>query len=197
MELARRCGGEMTSNIITARSRLYEIIKAKSFSLGSFKLASGRESNVYFNLKPTMFDPEGSARLCELILHRLHPLDVDYVGGLEMGAVPLISPLNKATWDLGLRPIPGFFVRKRPKDHGTARLIEGVDDVRGKRVVVLDDVTTTGSSAMQAVTALQDAGAQVVLVLSVVDRLEGASQLYAEAGIQFQSIFTVRDFLTQ
>jgi orotate phosphoribosyltransferase len=93
------------------------------------------------------------------------------------------------------RPLPGFFVRKSAKDHGTKKLIEGTSDIAGKNVVILDDVTTKGGSAMLAVRAAQDAGAIVTLVLSVVDRQEGAAKLFTDAGIPFQHLFTADELL--
>src|SRR4029077_13572285 len=95
------------------------------------------------------------------------------------------------------RSMPGFFVRKEIKDHGTRRLDEGVEpsELKGKNVVILDDVTTTGASAMIAVKAAQDHGANVIAVLSLVDRNEGAAEFFRTAGIRFDWIFTAADFL--
>lgn len=176
------------------RSRLFSIIKAKSFVRGDIVLASGERSTYYFDMKPSMFDPEGAALLCDLIFARLSGVACDLAGGLEMGAVPLISPLNAKSFAAG-RPIAGFFVRKQPKGHGTKKRIEGVTDLAGKSVVIVEDVTTTGNSAMIAVKELQEAGAKVSLVVSILDREQGATELYGEAGIPFQSLFKASDFL--
>ena len=183
----------MTSST-DARARLYEIIKAKSFVRGHVVLASGKESDHYFDMKPAMFDPEGAELLAELIFARLEGVEADIVGGLEMGAVPLITPISIASRRAG-RPLPGFFVRKAAKDHGTRKLIDGASDVKGKRVVIVEDVTTTGGSAMKAAEALTAAGATITLVISILDREEGAAALYDGAGIPFQSLFTASDFL--
>ncbi len=177
-----------------ARARLYDIIKAKSFVRGHVVLASGKESDHYFDMKPSMFDPEGAELLAELISARLADVEADIVGGLEMGAVPLITPISIASRRAG-RPLPGFFVRKAAKDHGTRKLIDGLSDVAGKRVAIVEDVTTTGGSAMKAVEALKAAGATVTLVISILDREEGAVALYAAAGIPFQSLFKASEFL--
>jgi orotate phosphoribosyltransferase len=184
----------MTLNRIEARARLFDIIKTKSFVRGPVVLASGKVSDHYFDLKPTMFDPDGADLLSALILSRLEGIEADYVGGLEMGAVPLISPIAIKSGK-SARPLPGFFVRKTVKDHGTRKVVEGVGDIKGRRVVIVEDVTTTGNSAMVAVKALQEAGATVALVISIIDRQEGAGKLYADAGIPFQSLFTASDFL--
>jgi orotate phosphoribosyltransferase len=131
-----------------------------------------------------------------MILDKLNGMDVDYIGGLALGAVPLISVITMLS-NRQDRPIPGFFVRKEVKDHGTMKLVEGLteDSLKGKRVAILDDVTTTGSSAMIAVRAAQECGAKIILVLSVVDREEGAVEFYAQQGIPFKAMFNASDFL--
>jgi len=176
------------------RKRLIELIAERSFGRKKIVLASGRESNFYFDMKPTMFHPEGAALLARLILARLSKLDVDLVGGLEMGAVPLIASVSAFSFEAG-KPIPGFFVRKAVKDHGTKKRIDGVDSVAGKKVAILEDVTTTGGSAIQAVEEVRAAGAEVVLVLSMVDRLEGAAESFAAANVPFDALFTRKDFM--
>jgi orotate phosphoribosyltransferase len=175
------------------RNRLFELLKTRSFRRGRVVLASGRESDYYFDTKPTMLHPEGAALLAELILHELQGVEADCVGGLEMGAVPLIAPVAMRSLDLG-RPLPGFFVRKAAKDHGTKQRIEGLD-VQGRTAIILEDVTTTGGSAMQAVEVVNAAGGKVALVLSILDRGEGAAELYAAAGVPFKSLFRAEEFL--
>ncbi len=176
------------------RARLIELIAERSFGRKKITLASGRESDFYFDMKPTMFHPEGAALLARLILARLSKLNIDLVGGLEMGAVPLIASVSAASFDAG-KPIPGFFVRKAAKDHGTRKRIDGIDSVAGKKVAILEDVTTTGGSAILAVEEVRAAGAEVVLVLSMVDRLEGAAESFAAANVPFDALFTRKDFM--
>ncbi|HXF52908.1 MAG TPA: orotate phosphoribosyltransferase [Hyphomicrobiaceae bacterium] len=183
----------MKQDLSESRARAFAIIKQRSFRRGRVKLASGKESEYYLDLKPTMFHPEGAGLLARLVLHRLEGVDVDLIGGLEMGAVPLIATVVMCSGEAG-RPLPGFFVRKNVKDHGTRRLVEA-NEVAGKKVVVLEDVTTTGESAMAAVRAARDAGASVVLVLSVVDRQEGATEFFRKQGISFSHLFTADEFL--
>ncbi len=175
------------------RRRLFDLIEERSFRRGDFTLASGKQSSYYFDSKPTMLHPEAASLLAELIVDELRDVWADCVGGLEMGAVPLIAPVAIRSLEAG-RPLLGFFVRKAPKDHGTKQRIEGLD-VSGKTAVILEDVTTTGGSAMQAVEEVQKAGGNVALVLSILDRGEGAGELYAAAGVPFRSLFRAEEFL--
>jgi orotate phosphoribosyltransferase len=180
----------------SGEAELREIIRARSFRLGHFKLTSGRESDLFFNLKPTMMDPRG-ARLCaEAFLDKVIGERIDYVGGLEMGAVPVISALA-AVSDLRGAPVRTFFVRKQVKDHGTRELIEGLapgESLEGKRVMIVDDVATTGGSVIKAVDVARAAGATVDAALVIVDREEGAAEALAEHGLRLLSVFTGGEF---
>lgn len=180
-----------------SRARLHEIIRKRSFGRGEITLASGRKSDFYFNLKPTMMDPEGATLLAELTYEALKDEQYDYIGGLEMGAVPLAGAIAQISWIKG-HPIAAFFVRKKPKEHGARLAIEGLakdETLAGKRIVVVEDVTTTGGSAMKAVEALREAGADVALVFTMVDREEGAAETFAQAKLPFRSLYTAREFL--
>jgi len=177
------------------RKNLFALIKARSFSRRSLKLVSGRNTNYYFDMKPTMFHPAGAAWIAELMLDRIEGLKVDYVGGLAIGAVPLINSIAMLSHQRG-RPIHGFFVRAQVKDHGTQRRIEGTSEsLAGKNVVIVEDVTTTGGSAIKALDAVREAGAEVVLVFTMVDREEGAVESFAQAGVPFRSLYKASEFL--
>ena len=178
---------------VELRERLFTLLKERAFRRGRIVLASGRESDFYFDMKPAMLDPDGAALMAELILQQLQDVTADCIGGLEMGAVPLIAPVAMRSVAFGRR-LPGFFVRKAVKDHGTKKRVDGAD-IAGKTVVILEDVTTTGGSAMDAVKAVTEAGAKVALVISILDRGEGAAELYAKAGIPFTSLFRAEEFL--
>jgi orotate phosphoribosyltransferase len=175
------------------RNQLYMLLRERAFRRGRVVLASGKESDYYFDMKPAMLDPDGAALMAELILQEIQGLNVDAVGGLEMGAVPLIAPVAMKSPAFG-RYLPGFFVRKAVKDHGTQKRVDG-NDITGKSVVILEDVTTTGGSAMDAVKAVEQAGAKVALVISILDRGEGAAELCEKAGIPFKSLFKAEEFL--
>jgi orotate phosphoribosyltransferase len=180
-----------------ARARLHEIIRKRSFGRGEITLASGRKSDFYFNLKPTMLDPEGAALLAELTFDALKDDELDYVGGLEMGAVPLAGAIAQLSW-LKNHPIAAFFVRKKPKEHGARLAVEGLakgETLQGKRIVIVEDVTTTGGSAIKALDAVRDAGGEVVLVYTMIDREEGATENFAEAGVPFRALYRASEFL--
>ena len=180
-----------------ARARLIEIVKARSFQSGvEVKLASGRTSTYYFNMKPTMLHAEGAYLIASLILENIEGLGADLVGGLEMGAVPIASAVTAVSHAKG-RPIGAYFVRKQAKDHGTKSLVEGLpkgETMAGKRLVVVEDVTTTGGSAIKAAEALRAEGATVVRVVTVLDRQEGAADAFKTAGLDFCAILSLEDF---
>lgn len=160
------------------------------------KLASGDSSTFYFDMKCTAFHPEGASLIAQLILDQLADINVDYVGGLEMGAVPLVACVVQHSFPN--HSVGGFFVRKQPKDHGTRRLIEGLrqeESLFGKSVVLLEDVTTTGGSVLKAVSVVREEGASVPCVITVVDRLEGASDNLKKENVDLKAVLTVRDFV--
>lgn len=181
------------------RAALITIVRERSFQSGvEVKLASGRTSLFYFNMKPTMLHPEGARLIATLILDQLAAdgIAADMIGGLEMGAVPIASAVT-AVSAMQNRPVGAFFVRKQAKEHGTRSLIEGLpkgETLAGKRVVIVEDVTTTGGSAIKAAEAVKAEGAEVVRVVTVLDRREGATEAFAAAGLDFKPVLNLADF---
>jgi orotate phosphoribosyltransferase len=172
------------------RRRLLDLFRARAVSFGHFKLASGKESTYYINSKKALFHSEAAALLGEAIYDLSRDLDLQAVGGPEVGAIPLTTACVIHYHRQG-RPLEGFFVRKQAKAHGSQERIEGVLPPAA-RVAIVDDVLTTGGSAMQAVQEVERAGASVVAVICIVDRLEGAAELFAPR-YAFRPIFTIRD----
>ena len=155
------------------KERLKELILTHAFQYSetaSFKLAHGGTSCFYFNCKKVTLDPEGQYLIGNLVLRAIRDLAPHAVGGLTLGADPIANAVAYASW-VEKCPIQSFVVRKKQKDHGTAALIEGKVKA-GDRVVVVDDVVTTGSSTLQAVEACRAAGLEVVKVVALLDRQE-------------------------
>lgn len=179
------------------RARLIDIIKARSFQEGpEMRLASGKLSTFYFNMKPTMLDSEGAHLIASLILDQLDGVEADLIGGLEMGAVPIASSVTAVAHARG-RKLPAFFVRKQAKEHGTKSLIEGLardETMAGKRVIIVEDVTTTGGSAIKAAEAIRASGATIVRVITIVDRQDGADEAFKAANMDFRPLLTLANF---
>ena len=160
-------------NVKGMKDRLMEIILEKSFQYSeepTFKLVSGGVSNFYFNCKPTMLDPEGKELIGRLIFSTIRDLEVTGIGGLELGSVPISSAVSLISHLEG-QPIKEFIVRKEKKDHGIPTKVEG-EFVAGEKVVVVDDVITTGGSTIKAIEAVQKLGLEVSKVVVLVDREE-------------------------
>jgi orotate phosphoribosyltransferase len=184
------------------RASLLHLIATLSFRLGDFTLSSGAHSGYYIDCRTTTLHAEGG-RLAGLALYdviRQHNLNPQAIGGLTMGADPLVSNIASASaWNRIQHPdaplIHGFLVRKAEKTHGTGRRIEGFCET-GARVVIVDDVCTTGASTIQAIEAARAAGMQVVGVLCLVDRQELGGRAAVEAAAQgapFLPLFTAED----
>jgi len=184
--------GLMRANLPAKKERLLGIIRSHSLLQNrDFVLASGRSSSFFFDMKRTMFDPEGATLAADLLFDRISDEPVDSIGGLETGAIPIVSVLCARSWPE--KPIKGFFVRKETKGHGTDQRIDGLLE-SGSRVILFEDVTTTGGSAMQAAAAVRQRDCTILKIIAIVDRLEGAAQNFNNAGIKFESLFTWRDF---
>src|SRR5438046_2591116 len=172
------------------RARLLAVFKDRAVSFGKFTLASGKESTYYINSKKAIFHSEVVGLLGDVLYEMTKDLNIDAAGGLEVGAIPMAAVLAQRYHQAG-RALEGFFVRKQAKGHGSQEHIGGVLKP-GMRVAVLDDVLTTGGSVLQAIGEIEKAGAQVVSVLCIVDRLEGARAALAK--YDFELIFTIRVF---
>ncbi len=180
---------------MTHREKLANLLRAKSIKRGEFTLASGKKSNYYLDCRLTTLDPEGALLTGYCVLELLDEMGVkpDAIGGLSMGADPVVSAAIVVS-ALEKGPLQGFLVRKEAKGHGRQKQIEGIEDPRGKKVVIVDDVCTTGGSTQEAIAAAEREGCTVVAVISLVDREEGGSDML-RAKYNYRSIFTARELL--
>jgi orotate phosphoribosyltransferase len=176
-----------------SETHLLQLLKDRSFKRGTFQLASGGTSDYYIDGKMTQVFSEAAYLIGEVLYERTQELQIDAIGGLEVGAVPLTTATVISYHHHGRR-MEGFWVRDQAKAHGTRKIVEG--NLRpGSRVVIVDDVITQGSSSLKAIRGVQSINCEVVLVLALVDRLQGAEELFRAEGIEnFQAIFTIRDF---
>ena len=175
------------------KTQLLQLLKDRSFQRGTFHLASGDVSDYYIDGRTSAVFSEAAWLIGEIIYERTKDLNIDAIGGLAVGAVPLTTAAV-ISYHLHGKKMEGFWVRDEVKAHGTRKLIEG-NLKPGSRVLIVDDVFTKGSSALKAVKAVRNHECEVALVLAIVDRLQGAEQLCRADGIlNFQSIFTIRDF---
>lgn len=177
------------------KQRLARIILEKSYREGDFLLTSGRRSDYYFDCKPTALHPEGSYLIGSLFCEMLAAVDVQGVGGMTLGADPLVSAVTVMSY-IGKRPLPGFIVRKQAKGHGTNQYLEGLGNFKtGDKVAMLEDVVTTGGTLLKACERVRDAGLDIVAVLTVLDRQEGGRENLAAAGYDLKAIFTRADLV--
>ncbi len=172
------------------RQKLEEILLAKSFKLGDFTLSSGKKSEYYVDCRTATLDPQGLSLISRMLLDYLaeNKIQVDAVGGLTLGADPIVGGMVALSQSLG-RPVQGFIVRKEAKAHGTGKQVEG-NLSPGWSVAIIEDVITTGASALKAVAAAKEAGGKVKLVLAVVDREEGGREEIGKLGLPVYSLFT-------
>lgn len=175
------------------RERLRQMLLDRSMRFGEFVLSSGATSSYYIDVRKTSLHPEGLKLITRLFWEQLVSDDVTAVGGLTLGADPLVAGLMWWSHEQN-RPLEGFLVRRKSKEHGTRGQVEG--NLAGhKRVAILDDVITSGDSALVAAEAAESYKAEVVRVLSVVDRAQGASQIFQQRGYPFTPLFTITDLL--
>ncbi|MFW6107261.1 MAG: orotate phosphoribosyltransferase [bacterium] len=173
------------------RDRLRDLVLREGVRRGAITLASGQRSDYYIDCRKVTTHPQGAFLVAEIILDMLAGDDVAAIGGPTLGADPIVGAVCYASHCRG-RPLHGFMVRKATKQHGMQNLIEG-HLPPGGRVAVIEDVLTTGGSVLRAVQAVEKAGARVVCVVGVVDRLAGAREKLETADRRFSPIFTIDD----
>ncbi len=186
---------EVSTDITALRQLLLELFCQLAYQEGDFVLSSGQRSSYYINGKQVTLHPQGALAVGRLLLSML-PGDTQAVAGLTLGADPIVSAVTIVSASEN-RPIPGLIIRKEPKGHGTRAYIEGPPLPAGAKVVVVEDVVTTGQSALRAVERLKNAGYMVEEIIALVDRQQGGDELYQQQGLKFQTVFTIQDIQQQ
>lgn len=179
------------------RTALFELLKAHSFQRGHFILASGQSSTYYLDCRKTTLHGQGSYLIGKMMHQILENSPVDSVGGMTLGADPIVSSIIYRSAEVG-NPINGFLVRKEAKSHGGRSQIEGQIQP-WMRVALVEDVVTTGSSTLKAIQAIrkQFPSVQLTQVLAIIDRNAGANEAFSRLGIPFQAIYNVEEFLQE
>ena len=180
-----------SSDLAADRQALIALIGDEAVFHGDFTLSSGKKATYYVDMRKLTLDHRAAPAIGRLVLDAIADLDVDAVGGLTLGADPIANAVLHASVAAGT-PVDAFVVRKEAKKHGMQRRIEGAD-VEGKKVLVVEDTTTTGNSPLTAVAALREAGAEVVGVATVVDRETGAGDVIAAEGLEYRSLLGLGD----
>lgn len=174
------------------RQRLVELFRQRALKFGDFTLASGKKAGYYLDGKQITLHSDGLRLVSEGLLELLSSVKFEAIGGMSIGADPIIGGVLTAAGAAG-RDLVGFLVRKEPKGHGTQRYIEGPVQP-GMKVVIVDDVVTTGGSSLLAIERIQEFGCEVVQVVAIVDRMEGGRANFAARGLDLKSLLTIEDF---
>lgn len=182
---------DATTDLTSLHQLLLDLFCQFAYKEGDFVLSSGQRSSYYINCKPVTLHPYGALAVGRLLLDQL-PADTQAVAGLTLGADPIVAAVSVVS-AYEQRPIPALIVRKEAKGHGTMAYIEGPALPEGAKVIVLEDVVTTGQSAMKAVERLQGAGYSVEQVIALVDRNQGGAEFYTAAGLKFQALFSIEE----
>ncbi len=177
------------------RKRLAKILFERSYKEGDFTLSSGRKSSYYFDCRQTALHPEGSWLLGTLFNKMLSSFNISAVGGMTLGADPLISATTVISHEIG-KPLSGLIVRKEAKNHGTEAYVEGLMNVKpGDQVAMLEDVVTTGGSLLKSCERIKAIGLSIVVLCAVLDREEGGKEIIHNSGYEFFSLFTRKELV--
>ncbi|MHB0866357.1 MAG: orotate phosphoribosyltransferase [Thermoleophilia bacterium] len=182
------------NDINQIRERLQQLLLEKAYLTGKFVLTSGKLSDHYFDCKQVTLDREGLPLASELIVARMRDEGLDIIGGLTLGADPLVAGVIDAGFRLGY-PVGGYIARKEPKKHGTGSWLEG-PVVAGSRVAVIDDVVTSGGSIIRAIEISRDEGLLPEVAYTLVDREEGGAENIARTGVRFEALYRYSDLFS-
>jgi orotate phosphoribosyltransferase len=190
--VARRRTGFRGGVALYDKQALIALIREKALEFGDFTLASGKKASFYLDCRRVTLDSAGANLIARGMLDVLGDQLPDAVGGMAIGADPITAAIITVAGQQG-KPLRGFIVRKEAKTHGKGRDVEGPVQA-GDRVVIVEDVVTTGGSSLQAIEKVEAAGLHVLGVLAVIDRLEGGAEAFAARGYSLRTLLTIRDF---
>ena len=175
------------------KEKLHVLLNKEALKRGEFILSSGKKSNYYLDGRVITLTPEGAYLVANIILEMVKNKKIDAIGGPTLGADPIVGAIAALAY-INKVPLKTFIVRKAAKEHGTARQVEGPALEKGAKVILVDDVATTGKALIEAKEALDKIGVTAESAIVIVDRCEGASLNLAKAGLSLESIFTIKDF---
>ncbi len=181
------------SNREQLKAKLFELLNKEALKRGKFVLSSGKESNYYLDGRVITLTPEGAYLIAGIILDMVKDEAVDAVGGPTLGADPIAGALAALSY-INQQPVKTFIVRKQAKEHGTQRQVEGPELKKGDRVILIDDVATSGKAILEAKQALDKIGVISEKAIVIVDRNQGAVENLAKAGLKLESIFKISEF---
>ncbi|MEM1062296.1 MAG: orotate phosphoribosyltransferase [Planctomycetota bacterium] len=172
--------------------RLCDLVRERALKMGDFTLASGKKSTYYLDGKQVTLHAGGLRLVAEAMLEATEDLAFDAIGGMVIGADPIVGGVLAVAAEQG-RDLDGFLVRKEAKGHGTQKYVEGPLSP-GAKVLIVEDVVTTGGSSLKAIDRVEDFGAEVVGVTAIVDRMQGGAEAFAARGIAFKPLLSITDF---
>ena len=175
------------------KSKLKVLLEKEALKRGSFVLSSGKTSIYYLDGRVITLTPEGAFLVASIILEGVKDLKLDAIGGPTLGADPIVGAIAALAYIKNI-PLKTFIVRKAAKEHGRQKQVEGPELKARARVIIVDDVATTGKALLEAKTALDALGGEIVKAIVIVDRLEGAADNLIKVGIKLESILTIKDF---
>lgn len=176
------------------KSELFRLLKTQAFSRGKFILSSGKESDFYLDARLVTLCAPGAYWTARIMLEMIKDEHLDAIGGPTLGADPMVGAIASLSHQDG-RPINTFIIRKQPKTHGKQQQVEGPILQEGSRVVIIDDVATTGKAFVESIEVLHKMNINIIKAICVIDRCEGAREALARYKVPLKSIFTIADFL--
>ncbi len=177
---------------MSQREQLIELLRERALKFGDFTLASGRKASYYLDGKQITLHAHGLRTISQAFLELISDLQYDAIGGMSIGADPIVGGMLAIAAEKNPEMV-GFMIRKESKGHGTNRYVEG-PVTPGMKVVIVEDVVTTGGSALQAVDRIQDFGCEVICVTGIIDRMEGAAENFARRNLEHRTLLTIKDF---